>query len=92
MSVPTNTVSANGSGVVTDDQLNTFVQACDTASNLRNFTGNQNMCVLLMGITAVNDGNGGFFYWNTGTYTDNNSTVIVPNSSSTGAWIKLGAL
>ena len=87
-SVPSNAVSNNGIGVVGDALLNTFIQTDQTATQLRAFVGRSGMAVVLQGITAPGDGGGGVFYWNAGSYTDNNSTVIVPPAAAgQGAWL-----
>jgi hypothetical protein len=87
-SIPSNAVSSNGIGVVPDALLNTFLQTDQTAAQLRAFVGQTGMAVILQGITAPGDGGGGLFYWNSGSYTDNNSTVIVPSAAAgQGAWL-----
>lgn len=87
--VPSNAVQANGSGVITDAELNSFVQTCQTAPQLRAFVGITGMAVMLQGIVAPGDGGGGLYYWSVGTsYTDNNGTVIVPPAAAgQGAWL-----
>jgi hypothetical protein len=88
-SIPSNAVQANGVGAVSDDQLNTFMQTDQTATQLRNFVGISGMAVMLQGISAPGDGGAGLFYWNLGTYTDNNSSVIVPPGAvGQGAWLR----
>lgn len=80
-------VFANGLGVVTDDQLNTFEQTCDTFAQLRNFTGISGVQVFSRGQTAANDGYGGAFMWNAAsTAADDNTNVIVPIGLTVGAW------
>lgn len=93
MSVPSNGVSANGQGVVTDDQLNTYVQTDQTVAQLRGFVGVSGMAVLLQGITAPGDGGAGQFYWATGNYTDDGQSVIVPpGAAGQGAWLRTASL
>lgn len=91
MGIPSNAVQVNGVGVLTDDELNTLVQVDQTAAQLRGFTGVTGMAVIMMGATAVNDGQGGIYYWQTGTaFIDNGTTVIVPpGASGQGAWLRL---
>jgi hypothetical protein len=87
--LPFNSVSTNGVGVVPDAQLNSYVQTCQTAAQLRGFVGITGMAVDLQGITSPGDGFGGLFYWENGNaFTDNNSTVIVPpGAAGEGAWL-----
>lgn len=93
-SVPSNFVSVNGIGAVTDANLNTLAQVDPTATALRGFIGMTNMAVLLLGITAPGDGNGGVFYWANGTgYVDDNLDTIVPyGATDQGAWLRCGLL
>ncbi len=88
-SVPFNWVSSNGVGVVPDALLNSYVQGCQTAAQLRAFVGITGMSVELQGIASPGDGLGGLFYWENGNnFTDNNSTVIVPpGAAGQGAWL-----
>ena len=89
MAVPSNFISRNGVNVISDDELNSLVQSCTTAQQLRTFTGLSNMEVLLLGIGAQNDGGGGVFYWQNGAgFVDDNYNVIVPLGSTTGAWLR----
>ncbi len=89
MRIPSNFVSQQGVGSVADANLNTFVQLVDTAPDLRNFTGLQNMTVVLLGNVTPADGLGGIYYFNsTSTSADNNATVIAPNGNPpTGRWL-----
>ena len=87
--IPSNVVSRNGVNVIGDDELNSYVQGCTTAAQLRTFSGLSNMEVLLLGISAVNDGGGGLFYWQNGTgFADDNYDVIVPQGTTSGAWLR----
>jgi hypothetical protein len=87
MTVPSNAQYASGTGVVTGDQLNTFVQTCSTAAQLRSFIGVSGMNVSLLGISAANDGYGGVFWWNaSSTASDDNINTIVPNGVVVGGW------
>ena len=86
--IPANTTYPQGQGSVSGDNLNTFVQTCQTASQLRGFIGLAGMVVLLDGITAPGDGFGGLFQWVAGaTAPDDNSTIIEPNGVTSGRWI-----
>jgi hypothetical protein len=84
-----NFVSANGAGAILDAQLNSLIQISLSAEDLRSFVGIMNMTVFLLGITAVNDGGEGLFYWAVGNYTDDNLNVIVPYAAEgQGAWLR----
>lgn len=93
MTAPANQVFINGQAQVSGDNLNSFVQYCDTAADLRNFIGIDTMTVYLQGTTAPADGGQGNFYWSaTGTAPDDNGvTVVVPNGSTTGEWVRIGS-
>lgn len=92
-SIPTNQVSRNGVGAVSDSQLNTYVQTDQTATQLRNFVGASGMSVMLQGIAAPGDGKAGFFYWDSGIgFIDDNLNTIVPPAADAGAWIRLTVL
>lgn len=87
---PALTVAANGNGVVTDQQLNTYVQGGALLANLRAFPGLSKMCVWMLGTDVPNDGGEGMFYWN-GTATANDDsgvTTIAPNGLATGRWLR----
>jgi hypothetical protein len=90
MSIPALTLYQDGPLAVSGDQLNTFVQTAQVASQLRTITGAAGMCVLLQGITAAGDGLGGFFFWSaTATQPDDNLDVLVPVGTRLGAWLRL---
>lgn len=91
MTVPTLAAQSPGIGVITADNLNTFVQGGAMVANLRTFTGLPNMTVYMIGGLAPNDGGQGFFYWN-GTSTaadDGGITTVVPYGSTQGVWSRL---
>ena len=89
MTVPSNAVQSDGIGVISGDQANTYVQTDQTVAQLRGFVGLTGMAVMLQGITAPGDGGAGFFYWSSGSYTDNGQTVIVPSAAAgQGAWLR----
>ena len=93
MTVPSNAQYASGTGVVTGDQLNTFVQTCSTAAQLRSFIGVSGMNVSLLGISAANDGYGGVFWWNASSRaSDDNINTIVPNGVVVGGWNRVTAV
>ena len=93
MGVPSNRYYTDGGPEVSSDNLNSLVQTCDTANDLRDFIGLNNMTVELLGIASVNDGQGGTFYWNSAaTAADDNLDVIVPAGVVTGAWLRLSGL
>ena len=81
---------SDGSGTVSGDNLNTFVQSTDLVSDLNNFIGSTGILVAVRGLNAVADGGGGLFYWNpTSVGPSDNINVIVPLGSALGAWIRL---
>lgn len=83
-------VYVDGPTAVSADQLNTFVQTAQTASQVRNVTGITGMAILLQGIVVAGDGLGGFFYWNAAaTALDDNLDTLVPNGTVPGAWLRL---
>jgi hypothetical protein len=94
MSAPALTSYSNGISQVSGDNLNTNVFWCTTAAQLRSFNPNPavpNMTVYMQGYSAAGDGGQGFFYWNTGTGTDDGGlTTIVPNGSTGGYWSRIG--
>lgn len=81
-------VYVNGQEQVSADNLNTFMQTCNTVSDLRSFVGTLDMYVFMAGYVAVGDGGQGNFYWNPNSTApdDNGVTTIVPYSSTGGAW------
>lgn len=90
MTAPNPAVQFAGQGVVSADQFNTFVQTVLNYAQLRTITGLANMVIVAQGTTSPNDGGQGTFYYNaTSTTADNNTTVIVPNGATQGAWIRL---
>jgi hypothetical protein len=89
MTVPFNTLYADGGAPLTGDGLNTFVQTVDTFPTLRSFIGIDGMQVSVGGQASSGDGKGGVFYFNSSsTASDDNLTVIVP-TGGTGAWLRL---
>lgn len=94
MSVPSNVVASNGNGVVSDNQLNTYLQTDQTVSQLRAFVGVSGMAVALQGLSSPGDGGAGLFYWAIGSgYTDNGTSVIVPPAAAgQGAWLRSHSL
>lgn len=93
MGAPALASQAQGVGAVSADNLNTFVQNTDYATQLRAFTGKTGMKVFVGGNAALADGGAGFFYWNAAsTATDNGTSIIAPTGTGTGRWIRLGYL
>jgi len=94
MSVPSLNVASNGVGVISDDQLNTFIQGGALVANLRAFTGVSNQMVVLLGGAAPSDGLQGSFYWNaTSTATDDGGvTVVAPSGATVGRWLRSGPI
>lgn len=91
MTVPSNAVYVNGYSQLSSDELNSFIQNCNTVSQARNFVGISNMEMTLLGFSSANDGGQGNFYWNsTSTATDDGGvTVIAPSGTPVGRWIRL---
>lgn len=91
MVAPSLAVQVSGQGVVSSDNLNTYMQTCNVASDLRGFAGTLGIEVYMRGFAAIGDGGQGVFYWNTGSTAsdDNGVTTIVPSSSTSGAWARL---
>jgi hypothetical protein len=88
---PQNYVSANGIGAILDANLNAAVQLVPTAAAARAFIGISGMTIMLQGLTAPNDGQGGIFYWVVGNYTDDGTNTIVPSGAiGQGAWTRIG--
>lgn len=83
-------VSANGAGVITDENLNTFVQGGALLANLRAFPGLSRMTVWMIGTTAANDGGQGMFYYNPAAITadDGGLTSIQPFGVIFGRWLR----
>lgn len=94
MSAPSLTVYQNGVNQVSGDGLNTFVQSSDSVTTLRGFIGTPGMEIELQGFSLPGDGGQGPFYWNaSSTATDDSGvTVVKPNASTTGRWIRIGSV
>lgn len=88
MSPPQLTVYVNGPSAVSADQLNTFVQSCDTAAQMRGLIGVSGISIDARGLNSINDGLGGLFYWNPTAVGPENLNTIVPNGAKSGAWIR----
>lgn len=89
MAAPIPTRYADGKGVTSGDQLNTFVQTATNYAQARTVIGAPGMQLQIEGKTTIADGGQGLFYWNpTAVGPDNNSSIIVPNGAAAGAWIK----
>src|SRR5581483_7821545 len=90
MTIPANAAQIQGQGAVSADNLNTMVQLCTTAAQLRSIIGLPNMTVYLLGTNGVDDGTAGSFYWNASSAApDDGLNTIVPNGSAQGAWIRV---
>jgi hypothetical protein len=87
---PSLQVQANGTAVISDAYLNGLMQCGSLVANLRAFVGISNMCVMLTGDTAFDDGEAGFFGWSpTSTAPDDGLNIIRPNGLVQGAWVRL---
>jgi hypothetical protein len=88
--IPSLKVFRQGIDVASADNMNTWIQAGALAAQLRSITGLPGMTVMCNGINVVNDGFGGFFYWNAdSTEPDDNENFIVPDGTFQGAWWRL---
>jgi hypothetical protein len=89
VTAPQLTAYVNGPIAVSADQLNTFMQTCDNAAQMRGLIGVAGMSLSARGIDSVNDGLGGDFYWNsTSAGPDDNMNTTVPTGVLMGAWIR----
>lgn len=90
MPAPQLTQFFNGAMAVTADALNTFMQTCDTLTQLRAFVGVPGLQVSVRGTGEAGDGGGGFYYWDaSATGPDNNNSIIIPTAASSGGWVLL---
>lgn len=94
MVAPSLAAQVNGQGQVSADNLNTYMQTCNIAADLRGFAGLPGIEVYMRGFSAIGDGGQGVFYWNTGSVAadDNGVTTVVPSSSTSGAWTRITSL
>lgn len=89
MSAPQLSSYFNSPIAVSGDQLNTFMQTCDNATQMRGLIGVSGIGIFARGMTSVNDGSGGPFAWNaTATGPDDDLNVIVPAGAKIGAWVR----
>lgn len=90
MSAPALQQYIQGITSVSADNLNTFLQTCDTIVQLRDLVGAPGMEVLTRGLLSVGDGGAGTYYWNAlSAGPDNGRSIIVPNGVGLGAWVLL---
>lgn len=90
MSAPALTVQRQGQSSVSADNLNTFLQTCDTVAQLRAFVGIQGVQVYVRGVFTPNDGGAGNFMWDaTGTAPDDGTNIIVPPAAGAGEWVRI---
>jgi len=90
MTAPQPTQYNQGQGTVSADQLNTFQQTCSNVAQLRTVIGLPGMQMFTQGTTTPGDGGARPYYWNsTSVGPDNGTTVIVPQSGVSGAWIAM---
>jgi hypothetical protein len=92
MTNPALNVAIAGQGVVTADNLNSYLQGGGVfLANLRGFSALTNMLVYMSGYTSNNDGGQGMFTWVLGTGTDDAGvTTIVPTGNTAGYWSRIG--
>lgn len=90
MTAPILSTYSNGVGVVSGDQLDTFVQGGALLANLRAFTGLSGMTAWMVGTATPNDGGQGMFYWNAAATAadDGGISTIMPYGVTDGAWIR----
>lgn len=89
--LPSPAVQAQGAGVVSADNINTFLQAALNVAQLRTIAGLDNMTVWMLGTTNPNDGGQGPFFWDADATTadDNGVTSIQPAGVvGAGRWIR----
>jgi hypothetical protein len=91
MTAPALNAVIQGQGSVSADNLNTYIQSTTLVPNLRGFVGLPGIQVYCRGLATVNDGGGGFFYWNTpvSSPVDDGVNTIVPVGASNGCWSRL---
>lgn len=89
MAAPALSTFKQGLGSVGSDNLNTFLQTCDTFAQLRGLEGVPGLMVFARGGIAIGDGLQGAFYWNASTTaTDNGQSIIKPTGAGpAGAWV-----
>ncbi len=92
MTAPTLKVQIQGQGTVSADDYNTYEQTCGTFADLRAFIGAEGVQVSVRGQSAVNDGNGGVFYWNASGTGPDDIDNIVPPGAAVGCWTRLDTL
>jgi hypothetical protein len=89
MTAPQLKVQIQGQGVVSADNLNSYLSSCNTFADLRAFIGVPGIEVFSRGRSAINDGFGGLFYWDaSGLGPDDNATLIVPSGTTVGCWVR----
>lgn len=93
MSPPSLRFQVQGQTVANADDLNSYLQWCMTAAQLRTFIGLSNMTVYLQGVASADDGKQGTFIWYTTVgHADDNLNYIVPPGASGGGWVRIGPL
>lgn len=72
-------------------QTNAPQMTFNTLTDLRGSGGTSNVQVLLNGLTAVDDGNGGVYRWDAAsTESDNGFTIVKATPVATGRWKRIG--
>ena len=78
---------------ITGDQLNTFIQSCDSVIQLRAFVAQPGQMVYVRGFSTINDGGQGFFYYALGNATDDGGiTTVVPTTYPAAYWYRSSGL
>lgn len=70
---------------------NVASQSFDTLADLKLQTGIANVQVLLLGLSAMTDGNGGMYRWDSASVeTDDGFTIVQVTGVTTGRWKRVG--
>lgn len=84
---------ADGVGQVTGAMFNTFLQTCDNLAQLGEFVGTVGMQVYVRGTADVGDGGQGNWYWDVDAIgPTNNTTIVIPDGTTEGGWVRLDYL
>ena len=93
MSIPAPAIQVQGQGVVSADNLNSYVTGGGLLlANLRAFSGLTGMTVFMSGYTGQNDGGQGMFGWVLGTGTDDGGVSTIVPTGNTAGYIQLNRI
>jgi hypothetical protein len=91
MTPPALTLQVQGQTISSADVLNTGVQWCQNAGQLRAFIGIPTMQVYLQGLVTPSDGGQGNFIWlATVSQSDDGRNYIIPLGANGGGWVRIG--